>query len=138
MIQLPQLFPNARRIHDRLYVTICPFHEDDHASLRLEFYKKRSKWRYKCFACETTGDAIDVLVKRDKMTFRQALDTLGMKEPPPVDLWRPRYRWLLVCDACRDERVEVRDITHLSELAGTWEIASDAIAAVGPKCLGIF
>lgn len=136
MIQLPQLFPNARRIHDRLYVTICPFHEDDHASLRLEFYRKRSKWRYKCFACEATGDAIDVLMKRDEMTFRQALDALGMKEPPRVDLWQRKYRWLLVCDACRNERVEVRDMEHLVELGSDqWEIASDGIAAVGPWCL---
>ena len=142
MIALPALFPDARRINDRLYVTHCPFHEDEHASLRLEFYKKRAKWRFKCFPCGATGDAIDILVKRDNMTFRQALDVLGLKEPPAFDVWKPRFRWLMVCDACRNERVEVRDMAHLIELAdegrtlgGHWEIASDGIAAIGPQCL---
>lgn len=134
MIQLPSLFPRARKINDRLWVVLCPFHEDAHASLRLQLYKK--KWRFKCFACGATGDALDVLTKRDGLKFKAALDVLGLKEPAPIDIWTPKYWRLLVCDACRDERVEVRDMWHLLELGDTWEIAPDAIAAVGPRCLG--
>jgi hypothetical protein len=135
VISLPSLFPKAKKINAKLYVTICCFHEDEHASLRLQLF--HGKWRYRCFSCEASGDAIDVLVRRDGLTFRKALDVLELKMPPPpsMDLWERKYWRLLVCDACRDERAEVRDMFHLLELCDTWEIAPDAIAAIGPQCL---
>lgn len=59
---------------------VCPFHNDKHPSLSL--------WKEKnlvtCFVCGITLDTIGFVMKKDKKTFYQALDTLV--PPPPVQL----------------------------------------------------
>lgn len=59
---------------------ICPFHNDTRPSLSL--------WRGKnlvtCFVCGITLDTIGFIMKKDKKTFYQALDTLV--PPPQVQL----------------------------------------------------
>jgi putative DNA primase/helicase len=50
------------------YYGVCPFHDDDKASLQVN----EKKQVYKCFACSAGGDAIDYL-QRLGMTFHQAI-----------------------------------------------------------------
>lgn len=126
------LFPDAKRIGNDRYKALCFEHDDSTPSLVVNRHARHG-WRYHCFVCGADGDEIDVLTKRDGFTWAQAKRAVGDEAVAPRDIWKPR--WTMVCDACRDERVDVRNLPHLVELTSTWEIASDACATVGPACL---
>lgn len=57
------------------YVGLCPFHPDKSPS----FYVSPSKNICKCFACGEGGTPINFLMKKEKMTFHEALRWLGRK-----------------------------------------------------------
>ncbi len=59
----------------------CPFHEERTASFRVS--PERQTWR--CFgACSTGGDVIDYIIKRDGVSFREALQILGIRRGRPA------------------------------------------------------
>lgn len=138
-VHLPSLVPDAKRVNDRLFKALCPLHEDTRPSLYIRNVKDRG-WRWACHVCNEYGDAADLLIKRDGVSFPEALAALDGGEALPAPPLERRYWRLLVCDCCGDERVELRDLAHLVELAdsGGWEVAADdACAAVGPRCLAL-
>lgn len=49
---------------------LCPFHDDSRPSASVDF----SKERFICWACGVGGDAIDLLVSQEGLTFSAALD----------------------------------------------------------------
>jgi hypothetical protein len=54
---------------------LCPFHPDQNPSLTI-FLGVDGKHRYKCFACNEVGDAIDFIRMRNpKISFTRALDS---------------------------------------------------------------
>lgn len=62
----------------------CPFHQEDTASLQVDFYDKRQKWRWKCWGCNKEGDAQDWLVAYRHMSTGDAWRLLnGDSSPPP-------------------------------------------------------
>jgi len=90
--------------------------------------------------CGADGDALDVLLKRERMTYGAALKALHSEDPVAPRLYRDPYKWLAICDSCGLEEVRVRDVGHLVELCDkgnddSWEIAPDGIGAIGPVCL---
>jgi putative DNA primase/helicase len=54
------------------YVGICPFHQDDQASLKVN----EKKQIFKCFACGPGGDAIDFL-KKQGYSFKESVSYLS-------------------------------------------------------------
>ena len=138
------LFPGAVRFAKGRWWALCFAHEDERRSLLLS--KNDHGWRYHCYVCGADGDALDVLMKRDEMTYRDALAFVGgdngLGEPdrplPPI-FTRPQFKWLAICDSCGLEEVRVRDVDHLAELTDrrddSWEIAPDGTGAIGPVCL---
>lgn len=139
-VHLPALL-EARQVSASLWRALCPFHDDKTPSLTCR-YQERSGWRWRCWSCSIGGSAIDLLRQRDGMPWRQALDALdgGEALPPPP---RRARGAVLVCDACRDERLEVREAkgvtlafeTLCRASAAGWEVAPDLAGAVGPRCL---
>lgn len=51
---------------------LCPFHTEKSPSFNINL--ARNTWR--CFGCNTFGDAIDFVMKRDNITFTEAVKQL--------------------------------------------------------------
>lgn len=60
-------FPITRLIKNRGMMALCPFHNEKTPSLNL-----KGNFYY-CHGCGATGDVIDFLMKKDGLTFRQAI-----------------------------------------------------------------
>lgn len=59
--------------------TLCPFHDDHDPSLgTFEGYDGRT--RYKCFACDASGDVIDLVKAVEGVNFNRALYLLNVLE----------------------------------------------------------
>lgn len=55
------------------FVGLCPFHQEKTPS----FHVSPSKQFFHCYGCKEGGNAIDFVIKRDRVDFRDALRTLG-------------------------------------------------------------
>ncbi len=52
----------------RGYVSVCPFHDDKHPSMSIS----KDKQIFKCFACNTSGNAITFVQQYEKISFDEA------------------------------------------------------------------
>ncbi len=50
----------------------CPFHDDHHASAGV-FEGEDGTWRFKCHACDASGDVIDLVRRVRGLSFREAV-----------------------------------------------------------------
>src|SRR5688500_15184977 len=55
------------------FLGLCPFHQEKTPS----FHVKPDRQYYYCFGCKEHGNAIDFVMKRDRVAFIDALRTLG-------------------------------------------------------------
>lgn len=55
------------------YVGLCPFHQERTPS----FYVIPAKQYFHCFGCKSAGNAIDFVIKRDRVDFKEALELLA-------------------------------------------------------------
>lgn len=55
----------------------CPWHQDKTSSFKVELYK--GKWRYHCFSCGEHGDAIDWLMRWERVDFKEACRRVGQE-----------------------------------------------------------
>jgi DNA primase len=62
----------------------CPFHGEDRTpSAQIDFANNR----FRCFACDASGDALDLLVTQEGLSLSAAIDraeALAGGEAPPV------------------------------------------------------
>lgn len=65
------------------YVGLCPFHTEKTPSFSVD----SSKQLFYCFGCKAAGNAIDFVIKRDRLEFKEALQFLA--ERAGIEL--PRY-----------------------------------------------
>lgn len=54
------------------YVGLCPFHDEKEPS----FHVTPAKNLFHCFGCGAAGSVIDFVMRKDGLTFRQAVDKL--------------------------------------------------------------
>lgn len=64
------------------YQALCPFHAD-HSLGSFTMYQQNGAWRYKCFACGEAGNAANMVMKLERLTYPQALHRLGIRRLPP-------------------------------------------------------
>lgn len=57
----------------RKYLGLCPFHQEKTPSFNVD----PAKQFFYCFGCKANGNAIDFIIKRDRVEFIDALRTLG-------------------------------------------------------------
>lgn len=55
----------------KYFITNCPFHPDSNASFTIFEDNK-----FRCFGCGENGDVIDFIMKRNSLSFKQALNFL--------------------------------------------------------------
>jgi hypothetical protein len=73
----PEMIEAARqcRIENLIEVkkgkALCPFHDDHNPSMSIK------NNRYHCFACRASGDVIDFVMKRENMSFKDAVKFLA-------------------------------------------------------------
>jgi len=72
---------------------LCPFHDDMNPSFKVDPVKQR----FKCFGCNEAGDVVDFIQRLHGLTFKDALQYLGITpgKPPQVDPEQRRKRELL-------------------------------------------
>jgi DNA primase len=56
----------------RTFKGLCPFHDDHNPSLNVD----PERQFYKCFSCGAGGDIFDFVMNREKVNFREALESL--------------------------------------------------------------
>ena len=64
------------------YIGLCPFHDDRHATNFSVYPRKQC---YKCFACDSKGDAVKFLMDYNHIEFADAIRWLGRKYNINVD-----------------------------------------------------
>jgi hypothetical protein len=70
MIEQAQQYPLEYFIELKRNTALCPFHDDHHPSMGIK------NNRFHCFACGAKGDVIEFVMKRDGLSFREAITTL--------------------------------------------------------------
>src|SRR5216110_2304923 len=55
------------------FVGLCPFHQEKTPSFKVD----PAKQFFYCFGCKASGNAIDFVIKRDRVEFIDALRTLA-------------------------------------------------------------
>src|SRR3954463_1661894 len=55
------------------FVGLCPFHQEKSPSFKVD----PGKQYFYCFGCKASGNAIDFVMKRDRVEFVDAMRTLG-------------------------------------------------------------
>lgn len=56
----------------------CPFHNEKTPSLSIKFYPDKNKWKFKCFGCDSSGDAIDFIKGFKGVDYEKAREYLGL------------------------------------------------------------
>lgn len=138
------------------YKVLCPFHEDERQSCQVKRWN--GAWLWRCFVCNDGGDVVDLVMRRERVNMRRAVEILDGSgtQGDPAAAVRPRghrspvEELVLVCDACRGETAVVKaktyrtvgkhgheyDVSAYGEaLASGWEIGAEGVACVGPRCL---
>jgi DNA primase len=65
------LFLDEVKKRGSIGLALCPFHQDTKPSLTIF-----DEVRYHCFVCQSHGDAIDLLMRRDGLRWKQAVKTV--------------------------------------------------------------
>ncbi len=60
----------------------CPFHADKTPSFKVS----PEKQKFHCFGCGEHGDALDFIMKRHEVSFKDALKILGIRKGQPVPI----------------------------------------------------
>src|SRR3954464_4625947 len=63
----------ALKRRGKTFVGLCPFHQEKTPS----FHVDPTRQYYRCFGCKEYGNAIDFVMKRDRIEFIDALRLLG-------------------------------------------------------------
>lgn len=81
-LDLPMIMQNEG-IHLRRsgngYQFKCCFHPDKHPSGSL---RNNGKWRFHCFGCGASGDAVDFVMRRHNIDFKAAASYFGIEKAP--------------------------------------------------------
>ncbi|MCT8978292.1 CHC2 zinc finger domain-containing protein [Clostridium sp. CX1] len=67
----------AERFNRQGYIR-CPFHSEKTPSLSIKFFPDTNKYKFKCFGCGESGDAIDFIMKFKGISYVEAREYLGL------------------------------------------------------------
>ena len=61
------------------YWSRCPLHQDKTPSFKVD----PERQTFRCFGCDAHGDVIDFVMQHRKVSFKEALDILGIEKGKP-------------------------------------------------------
>src|SRR4051812_30566053 len=61
---------------------VCPFHPDRNPSFQV-YLDSAGGWRWRCFGCDAHGDAPELVMRLQGVTFPEAVRLLGGDIPIP-------------------------------------------------------
>ncbi len=70
----------ALKRRGKVYVGLCPFHQEKTPS----FHVDPERQYYRCFGCKKSGNAIDFVIERDRVVFKEAMFQLAEKAGIPI------------------------------------------------------
>ena len=70
----------ALRRRGRVFVGLCPFHDDHRPSLDVD----PDRQRYRCWACGAVGDIFSFVMAMERVSFREALERLAERAGVPL------------------------------------------------------
>jgi len=85
IVDLMSTYMELRR-QGRGFVAVCPFHDDRRPSMQIN--PDRQTW--KCWVCDIGGDVFSFVMKRENVSFPEALRMLAEKAGIPIE--EPRNR----------------------------------------------
>jgi len=109
----------------------CCFHDDQHPSGSL---RNNGKWRFHCFGCGASGDAIDFVMKLHGLNFRDACRHLCIESGPlsraqKVKIKKNKQRYKIIETFKRWELAAIDDlrdtISTAYKIAGRWKTIED-------------
>ena len=80
IVDLMSTYMELRR-QGRGFVAVCPFHDDRRPSLQIN--PDRQTW--KCWVCDIGGDVFSFVMKRESLSFPEALRMLAEKAGIPIE-----------------------------------------------------
>ena len=80
IVDLMSTYMELRR-QGRGFVAVCPFHDDRRPSLQIN--PDRQTW--KCWVCDIGGDVFSFVMKRESVSFPEALRMLAEKAGIPIE-----------------------------------------------------
>lgn len=87
-INLEDFLGSHYNIVFRNHMALCPFHEDENASLSVKFLS--DKWQFRCFGCGTKGSIIDFVMEMERVDFKEALELIARRTAHYVPKARPK------------------------------------------------
>lgn len=159
-VDLVGMFECLRMVSEDKWSGVCPMHGGDNRN-GFAVSRRNGEWTWRCFTGNCGGgDAIDLVMSRERCAMREAVDILdgGSQLPvgasrglsPADNPARPPSIYL-VCDACRHEVLEVAQKTYgnggsrpnwtssvelEAATAHGWELSAGLDYAIGPVCMG--
>ena len=64
----------------RIFKGLCPFHDDHTPSLDVD----PEHQRYRCWSCGAKGDIFDFVMNRERVGFREAIESLAERARIPL------------------------------------------------------
>ena len=91
----------------RIFKGLCPFHEDHNPSLCV--YPERQNWR--CWVCNEGGDCFSWVMKFDRVSFPEALETLAKR----AGLEMPRQKMTPEQHQVQNQKQSIFDVMSWAE-----------------------
>ncbi|MBN1853102.1 MAG: DNA primase [Pirellulales bacterium] len=79
IVELVGSYISLRR-QGRIYVGLCPWHDDSRPSLQVNPQRQS----FKCWVCDIGGDVFSFLMKMEGIEFREALESLAERAGIPI------------------------------------------------------
>jgi len=79
IVELVERYVRLRR-QGRLYVGLCPWHDDTHPSLQVN----PERQSFRCWVCDIGGDVFSFVMKMEGVDFREALSLLAERAGIPL------------------------------------------------------
>jgi len=86
----------------RTYKGLCPFHQENKPSFTV--YPETQSWF--CFGCQTSGDILTFLEKKDGLSFEEALEKLASRANLKPPSWTPAQQ-----QKAKDRRIKEEILT---------------------------
>lgn len=114
---------------------LCPVHQERTPSCTVR-EGRDGAWRWHCFGCGVSGDVLDLVMRLERCSFRQARERLGARAVAPAVVAAPKRvgkPYLLACEASWCPSTVEVDMMELAVALSRGEFRGGEIARWGDE-----